>query len=72
MANKKKNQRGTLIATSGNDKLYYVYTKISQSGDKLKYGYVEKPNGVVIDDVPIDSILARGYWIPVEVSNKQA
>lgn len=70
MADKQKTHKDVLIAKSGDDKLYYSYTKTDKDGRELQYGCVEKPNGLRICDVLVDSVLSRGYWVPVKTPKK--
>lgn len=46
-----------LIATRGNDKLF-----LERESEGKRVGRIELEDGVVVNNVNVDSVLARGYW----------
>jgi hypothetical protein len=46
-----------LIATRGNDKLF-----LEHESEGKRVGRIELEDGVVVNNVNVDSVLARGYW----------
>ncbi|WJZ48508.1 hypothetical protein [Actinomycetia phage DSL-LC01] len=56
--------KGKTIATRAGDKLVYTHDS-RETGVLRRMGYIVMKDGAKIP-VGVDSVLARGYWEPVE------